>query len=124
MLAILIQLKLDLASASQYMWRYVHSNMIALETLSGLVPTFKEDQKAELLHASFKGATLFGGALARLQKLNMERANTLTMFSYLQFLFHFLFYPALHGPWVELYEGFHRQRREAGNRRKLFPLLR
>ena len=38
------------------------------------------DQKAE--HASFKGRhpTMFGGALARLQKLNIERVETLTMF--------------------------------------------
>ena len=38
------------------------------------------DQKAE--HSSFKGQrpTMFGGALARLQKLNIERVKTLTMF--------------------------------------------
>ena len=53
---------------------------ITLEHLSRAVPTIYEDQKIALLYAPFKGATLFGGALAKLQKVNTEPANTLLVF--------------------------------------------
>ena len=54
----------------------------ALENLSSLVPPIDEDyiHVANLLHAPFKGSTLFGGELAKLQNLNMEQAKILTMF--------------------------------------------
>ena len=39
-----------------------------------------EDQKLALLHAPFKGTTLFGGELAKLQEANTKRAATFTVF--------------------------------------------
>ena len=77
--------KLDLVAASNFAWRTVISNMlmrrsIALDNLSRIIPPIHEDQKAALLQASFKGTTLFGCKLAKLQKANTERVSTLTVF--------------------------------------------
>ena len=38
------------------------------------------DQKLALLHTPFKGTTLFGGELAKLQEANTKRAATFTVF--------------------------------------------
>ena len=48
---------------------------IALENLSRTIPLIGEDQKVVLLHSPFKGTTLFGGELAKLQKANTECAS-------------------------------------------------
>ena len=53
---------------------------IALDCLYRTLPPIDEDQKLALLHAPFKGTTLFGGELAKLQEANTKRAATFTMF--------------------------------------------
>ena len=53
---------------------------VALENLSRTIPPIDSDQKVALLHAPFKGTTLFGGELAKLQKANKEGASSLTVF--------------------------------------------
>ena len=63
--ATLIQLKLDMAAASQFTWQSVHNNMlmqcsVALDALLSSNPRINEGQKASWLHASFKDPTLFG----------------------------------------------------------------
>ena len=75
--ACLHHLKLDLGSAFNFSWRTVHNYMlmhhsIALENLSRTICPIDEDQKVALLHTPFKGTTLFGGELAKLQQANME----------------------------------------------------
>ena len=50
---------------------------IALDCLERTLPPLDEDQKLALLHAPFKGTTLFGGELAKLQEANTKRAATL-----------------------------------------------
>ena len=52
---------------------------IALENLFRTIPLIDEDQKVAL-HIPFKGTTLFGGKLTKLQKANMECASALTVF--------------------------------------------
>ena len=47
-----------------------------------MLPPKDDDQKLALLHAPFKGTTLFGGELAsKLQEANTKRAATFTVFS-------------------------------------------
>ena len=53
---------------------------IALDCLRRTLPPINEDQKLALLHAPFKGTSLFGGELAKLQKANTKRAATFTVF--------------------------------------------
>ena len=58
----------------------VHNDMmmhlsIAFENLSRSIPLIDEDQKVAVLHAPFKGTTLFGGELAKSQKVNTESAS-------------------------------------------------
>ena len=65
-MARLHHLKLDLVSAFNFLWRTLHNDMlmrrsIALENLSRTIPPVDEDQKVALLHAPFKGTTLFRG---------------------------------------------------------------
>ena len=48
---------------------------IAQESLTKTITPIDEDQKVDLLHAPFKGTTLFGGDLGKLQKANTERAS-------------------------------------------------
>ena len=77
-------LKLDLVSASNFAWRMVHNNMlmrrsIALDNLPRTIPPIDDDQKVALLHALFKGRTLFRSELAKLQKANMECGSALTV---------------------------------------------
>ena len=53
---------------------------IALENLSRTIPPIDEDENVAVHHAPFKGTTLSGGELAKLQKANTEHASALTMF--------------------------------------------
>ena len=53
---------------------------IALDNMTRTIPLIDEDQKVALLHAPFKGTTLFGGEMVKLQRVNTERANALTVF--------------------------------------------
>ena len=71
--AAMLLLKLDIVSFLHYAWREVHNKMllrrsIALDCLERTLPPIDEDQKLALLHAPFKGTTLFGGELAKLQE--------------------------------------------------------
>ena len=66
-------------------WSEVHNKMllrrsIALNCLRRTLPPIEEDQKFALLHVPFKGTTLFGGELAKLQEANTKRAATFTVF--------------------------------------------
>ena len=81
----MLLLKLDIISFLNYAWREVHNKMllrhsIALDCLERTLPPIDEDQKLALLHAPFKGTTLFGGELAKLQEANTKRAATFTVF--------------------------------------------
>ena len=81
--AAMLLLKLYIVSFLHYAWREVHNKMllrhsIALDCLERTLPPIDEDQKLALLHAPFKGTTLFGGELAKLQEANMKRAATFT----------------------------------------------
>ena len=83
--AAMLLLKLDIISFLNYAWREVHNKMllrrsIALDCLERTLPPIDEDQKLALLHAPFKGTTLFGGELAKLQEANTKRAATFTVF--------------------------------------------
>ena len=83
--AAMLLLKLDIISFLNYAWREVHNKMllrrsIALDCLERTLPPIDEDQKLVLLHAPFKGTTLFGGELAKLQEANTKRAATFTVF--------------------------------------------
>ena len=53
---------------------------IALDNLSRTIPPIDLAQKVALLHAPFKGTSLFRAELAKLQKANKERASSLTVF--------------------------------------------
>ena len=53
---------------------------IALDCLRRTLPPIDDDQKLVLLHAPFKGTTLFGGELAKLQEAKKKRAATFTVF--------------------------------------------
>ena len=71
--AAMLLLKLDIVSFLHYAWREVHNKLllrrsIALDCLERTLPPIDEDQKLALLHAPFKGTTLFGGELAKLQE--------------------------------------------------------
>ena len=44
------------------------------------MPLIDDDQRFALLHAPFKGTTLFGGELAKLQEANTKRAATFAVF--------------------------------------------
>ena len=83
--AAMLLLKLDIVSFLHYAWREVHNKMllrrsIALDCLERTLPPIDEDQKLALLHAPFKGTTLFGGELAKLQEANTKHAATFTVF--------------------------------------------
>ena len=83
--AAMLLLKLDIISFLNYAWREVHNKMllrrsIALDCLERTLPPIDQDQKLALLHAPFRGTTLFGGELAKLQEANMKRAATFTVF--------------------------------------------
>ena len=83
--AAMLLLKLDIVSFLHYAWREVHNKMllrssIALDCLERTLTPIDEDQKLALLHAPFKGTTLFGRELAKLQEANTKRAATFTVF--------------------------------------------
>ena len=83
--AAMLLLKLDIISFLNYAWREVHNKMllrrsIALDCLERTLPSIDQDQKLALLHAPFRGTTLFGGELAKLQEANTKRAATFTVF--------------------------------------------
>ena len=64
--AAMLLLKLDIVSCLHYAWREAHNKMllrrsIALDCLRRTLPPIDEDQKLALLHAPFKGTTMFGG---------------------------------------------------------------
>ena len=59
---------------------------IALENLSKTFPPLDEDQEVALLHAPFKGTTLFRCELTKLQKENMEHAGASPCFPLQQHL--------------------------------------
>ena len=82
--AAMLLLKLDIISFLNYAWREVHNKMllrrsIALDCLERTLPPIDQDQKLALLHAPFRGTTLFGGELAKLQEANTKRAATFTV---------------------------------------------
>ena len=84
--AAMLLLKLDIISFLNYAWREVHNKMllrrsIALDCLERTLPPIDQDQKLALLHAPFRGTTLFGGELAKLQEANTKRAATFTVFT-------------------------------------------
>ena len=62
------------------------------------VPPIGEDKKIDLLHSPLKGPALFGGALAKLQKVNTEGDNALTVFPNPEAPSTFLLHPTLCGP--------------------------
>ena len=83
--AAMLLLKLDIISFLNFAWREVHNKMllrrsIALDCLERTLPPIDQDQKLALLHAPFRGTTLFGGELAKLQEANTKRAATFTVF--------------------------------------------
>ena len=83
--AAMLLLKLDIVSCLHYAWREAHNKMllrrsIALDCLRRTLPPIDEAQKLALFHAPFKGTSLFGGELAKLQDANTKRAATFTVF--------------------------------------------
>ena len=83
--AVILHLNLDLVACCNFSWREAHNNMllrrsIALDNLRRTLPLIDEDQRLALLHAPFKGTTLFGGELAKLQEANTKHAATFTVF--------------------------------------------
>ena len=83
--AAMLLLKLDIISFLNYAWREVHNKMllhrsIALDCLERTLPPIDQDQKLALPHAPFRGTTLFGGELAKLQEANTKHAATFTVF--------------------------------------------
>ena len=83
--AVMLHLKLDLVACCNFSWRETHNKMllrrsIALDYLRKTLPPIDEDQRLALLHAPFKGTTLFGGEFLKLQEANTKRAATFTVF--------------------------------------------
>ena len=83
--AVMLLLKLDLISCLNYAWREAHNKMllrrsIAIDCLRRTLPPIHDNQKLALMHAPFKGTTLFGGELAKLQEANTKHAATFTVF--------------------------------------------
>ena len=83
-IAAMLLLKLDIVSCLHYAWREAHNKMllrrsIALDCLRRTLLPIDEDQKLARLHAPFKGTTLFGGELAKLQEANTKCAATFSV---------------------------------------------
>ena len=53
---------------------------MALDNLSKTIPPIDSDQRVALLHAPFKGTTLFGGELAKIYRANKECAIFVTVY--------------------------------------------
>ena len=51
-----------------------------MDNLSKTIPPIESDHRVALLHASFKGTTLFGGKLAKLHRAKKERASSVTVY--------------------------------------------
>ena len=71
--AVMLLLKLDIISCLNYAWREAHNKMllrrsIAFDCLRRTLPPIDNDQKLALLHALFKGTSLFGGELANTKR--------------------------------------------------------
>ena len=78
-------LNLDLVAGANFAWRLVHNHMLmhrsmALDNLSKTIPPIDPDQRVALLHAPFKGTTLFGGELAKIYRANKECASSVTVY--------------------------------------------
>ena len=78
-------LKLKLVAAANFAWRMVHNHIlmrhsVALDHLSKTIPPIDSDQRVALLHAPFKGTTVFGGELAKIYRANKERASYVTLY--------------------------------------------
>ena len=83
--AVMLLLKMDIIPCLNYAWREAHNKMllrhsIALDCLRRTLPPIDVDQKLALLHAPFKGTTLFGGEFVKLQEANTKRAATFIVF--------------------------------------------
>ena len=83
--AVMLHLKLDLVTCCNLSWEEAHNKMllrrsIALDNLRKTLSPIDEDQRLALFHAPFKGTTLFGGELVKLQEANTKRAATFTVF--------------------------------------------
>ena len=85
--AVMLHLKLDLVACCccNFSCREEHSKMllrcsIALDNLRRTLPPIDKDQRLARLHVPFKGTTLFGGELAKLQEANTNHAATFTVF--------------------------------------------
>ena len=78
-------LKLYLMAGANFAWRTVHNHMlmrrsVALNNLSKTLPLIDSDQRVALLHAPFKGTTLFGGEFAKIYKANKEHGSSVTVY--------------------------------------------
>ena len=76
---------LDLVADADVAWRTVRFHMlmrgsVALDNLSETIPVIDSDHGVALLHAPFKGTTLFGGELAEIYRANKERASSVTVY--------------------------------------------
>ena len=83
--AVMHHLKLDLVACCNFSWREAHNKMllrrsIALDCLRKTLPPIDTDQKLAFRHAPFKGTTLFGGELAKLQDANTKYDATFAVF--------------------------------------------
>ena len=53
---------------------------VVLDNLAKTIPPIDPDQRVALLHAPFRGTTLFGGKLAKVNRANKERASSVTVY--------------------------------------------
>ena len=53
---------------------------VALDNLSKTIPLIDSDQRVALLHAPFKGTTLFGSELTKIYRANKECASSVTVY--------------------------------------------
>ena len=62
----------------------MHNHMLmhrflTLNNLSKTIPLIDSDYRVALLHAPFKGTTLFGGELAKIYRANKKCAGSVTV---------------------------------------------
>ena len=74
---------------------------IVLDNLDKTILTIDPYQRVALLHAPFKGTTLFGGELARVYRASKERASSVNVYPAVPSVIN---HPALHRPWEILQE--------------------
>ena len=53
---------------------------VVLDNLAKTIPPIDPDQRVALLHAPFRGTTLFRGELAKVYRANKERASSVTVY--------------------------------------------